>query len=98
MDVRADVALRHLFPGSVLALALWLLASAGFSFYVSNFSSYSNTYGGLAGVIIFLVWLWISNLAVLLGTAFNAKLREKSASDPAPPFRPPEHGKEVAGE
>jgi membrane protein len=65
---------RGLFPGSVLAMTLWLLASAGFTAYVSNFGSYANTYGSIAGVIIFLIWLWISNLALLLGTTYNGKL------------------------
>jgi membrane protein len=65
---------RALFPGSVLAMALWLAASAGFTVYVSNFGSYANTYGSIAGVIIFLIWLWISNLALLLGATFNVRL------------------------
>jgi membrane protein len=50
------------------------VASGAFAFYVANFSSYNKTYGALAGVIIFLVWLWISNIAVLLGAEFNAEL------------------------
>jgi membrane protein len=62
---------RQLLPGSVLAMALWLVASAGFGFYVANFGSYANTYGSIAGVIVFLVWLWISNLALLIGATFN---------------------------
>jgi membrane protein len=65
---------RWITPGGVLAVLLWILASAGFAFYVSNFSSYNATYGSLAGVIIFLVWLWISNIAVLLGAEMNAEL------------------------
>jgi len=60
--------------GSVLAVLLWLIASVGFGIYVANFGSYNKTYGSLAGVIVFLVWLWISNLAVLLGAAFDAEL------------------------
>ncbi|MEV6612025.1 YihY/virulence factor BrkB family protein [Kutzneria sp. NPDC051319] len=60
--------------GSVLAVVLWLVASVGFAIYVANFGSYNKTYGSLAGVIVFLVWLWISNLAVLLGAAFDAEL------------------------
>ncbi|MFI9387474.1 YihY/virulence factor BrkB family protein [Kutzneria sp. NPDC052558] len=60
--------------GSVLAVALWLVASVGFGIYVANFASYNKTYGSLAGVVVFLVWLWISNLAVLLGAAFDAEL------------------------
>jgi membrane protein len=65
---------RWLTPGSVLAVILWMLASAGFAFYVGNFASYNNIYGSLAGVVVFLVWLWISNLAVLLGAEFDAEL------------------------
>jgi membrane protein len=65
---------RWLSPGGILAVALWLVASAAFAFYVANFSSYNKTYGALAGVIVFLVWLWISNIAVLLGAEFNAEL------------------------
>ncbi|WP_299534859.1 YihY/virulence factor BrkB family protein [uncultured Streptomyces sp.] len=61
-------------PGSFLAVVIWLAASAGFAFYVANFSSYNKTYGALAGVIIFLVWLWITNLAILLGLEFDAEL------------------------
>ncbi|MFG3345660.1 YihY/virulence factor BrkB family protein [Streptomyces sp. NPDC048018] len=66
-------------PGSFLALAIWMCASAGFAFYVANFGSYNKTYGTLAGVIIFLVWLWITNLAVLLGLKFNAELVHQRA-------------------
>ncbi len=61
-------------PGSVLAVTLWLLASVGFGIYVANFGSYNKTYGSLAGVVVFLVWLWISNLAVMLGATFDAEL------------------------
>ncbi|MFC0438293.1 YihY/virulence factor BrkB family protein [Kutzneria buriramensis] len=60
--------------GSVLAVVLWLVASLGFGIYVANFASYNKTYGSLAGIIVFLVWLWISNLAVLLGASFDAEL------------------------
>ncbi|MGR4877884.1 YihY/virulence factor BrkB family protein [Streptomyces sp. LARHCF249] len=60
-------------PGSFLALVIWMIASAGFAFYVANFGSYNKTYGTLAGVIIFLVWLWITNLAILLGLEFDAE-------------------------
>ncbi|OKI51988.1 YihY/virulence factor BrkB family protein [Streptomyces sp. MJM1172] len=66
-------------PGSFLALAIWMAASAGFAFYVANFGSYNKTYGTLAGVIVFLVWLWITNLAILLGLEFDAELVRQRA-------------------
>jgi membrane protein len=77
---------RWISPGSVLAVLLWIAASAAFAFYVSNFSSYNKTYGALGGVIIFLVWLWISNIAVLLGAELNSELergRRLEAGEPA---------------
>jgi membrane protein len=61
-------------PGSVLAIAIWLVASAGFAFFVANFGSYNKTYGALAGVVIALVWLWITNVAILLGAELNAEV------------------------
>ncbi|GAA2252531.1 hypothetical protein GCM10010145_20360 [Streptomyces ruber] len=64
---------RWISPGSFLALVIWLIASAGFAFYVANFGSYNKTYGTMAGVIVFLIWLWISNLAILLGLEFDAE-------------------------
>jgi membrane protein len=77
---------RWISPGSVLAVVIWIIASAAFALYVSNFSSYNKTYGALGGVIIFLTWLWISNIAVLLGAEFNAELergRRIEAGHPA---------------
>lgn len=61
-------------PGGLLTVVVWIAASLGFGFYVANFGSYSKTYGTLAGVIVFLVWLWISNLALLLGAELDAEL------------------------
>ncbi|WP_228973130.1 YihY/virulence factor BrkB family protein [Streptomyces sp. DH12] len=66
-------------PGSFLALLLWMIASAGFALYVANFASYNKTYGTLAGVIVFLVWLWITNLAILLGLEFDAEMARQRA-------------------
>jgi membrane protein len=60
--------------GGVVALVTWILASAVFAFYVATFASYSKTYGSLAAVVIALVWLWISNIAVLFGAELNAEL------------------------
>jgi membrane protein len=65
--------------GGFLALVLWVIASAAFGFYVANFGSYNKTYGALAGPIVFLVWLWISNLMILLGAEFNAELERGRA-------------------
>ena len=70
---------RWISPGGILAVIGWVIASAAFAFYVSNFSSYNKTYGALAGVIVFLVWLWISNIMVLLGAEFNAELERGRA-------------------
>ncbi len=70
---------RWLTPGGLFAVAVWVLASAVFALYVSNFGSYNKTYGALAGVIIFLVWLWISNVAILLGAELNAELNAERA-------------------
>lgn len=90
--------MRWLLPGSALATVLWLLASAGFSTYVSHFGSYSNTYGSLAGIIVFLIWLWLSNSAILLGAQFAAELERTGAAasasayaaDEAVPIEPAE--------
>lgn len=66
-------------PGSVLAVLLWVIASAGFALYTANFGSYNKTYGTLAGVVVFLVWLWLSNLAILLGLELDAELARRRA-------------------
>jgi membrane protein len=71
--------LRWITPGGFVAVVIWLLASGGFAVYVANFASYNKTYGTVAGIIVFLVWLWISNIAVLLGLEFDAELdRQRS--------------------
>jgi membrane protein len=77
---------RWLTPGGIVAVLLWIAASALFAVYVANFGSYNKTYGTLGGVIAFLVWLWISNIAVLFGAELNAELergRELEAGAPA---------------
>lgn len=77
-------------PGSFLALAIWMIASAGFAFYVANFASYNKTYGTMAGVVVFLVWLWISNLAILLGLEFDAEaVRQRAVAGGHPPEAEP---------
>lgn len=65
---------RWISVGAVVAIVVWILASAAFGFYVANFSSYDKTYGSLAGVIVFLLWLWITNLALLFGAELDAEL------------------------
>jgi membrane protein len=72
--------MRWILPGSMLATVLWLVASAAFSLYVANFGSYSGTYGSLAGVIVFLVWLWLTNVAILFGAQFAAELERTGAA------------------
>ena len=73
---------RWISPGGVLAVIGWLIASGAFALYVSNFGSYNKTYGALGGVVVFLVWLWISNIVILLGAEFNAELeRERAIED-----------------
>ncbi|WP_139977314.1 YihY/virulence factor BrkB family protein [Nocardioides litoris] len=77
---------RWISVGAVLAIAVWVLASVAFGFYVANFSSYDKTYGALAGVIVFLLWLWITNVALLLGGELDAELergRELQRGEPA---------------
>jgi membrane protein len=77
---------RWLSPGGIFAVAVWVIASGAFALYVANFSSYNKTYGALAGVVIFLVWLWVSNIAVLLGAEWNAEIergRRIEAGQPA---------------
>lgn len=66
-------------PGGFIAVVLWLIASALFALYIANFSHYNKVYGSLAGVIIFLIWMWISNVAILLGAEFNAELERGRA-------------------
>jgi membrane protein len=64
-------------PGSGLALVVWILASIGFAIYVANFGSYNKAYGSLGGAVVFLIWLWLSNIAVLLGAELNAEIERE---------------------
>jgi membrane protein len=68
---------RWISPGAVVAVVVWVVASALFAFYVSHFNSYNKTYGTLGGVISFLVWLWITNIAVLFGQELNAEIERE---------------------
>ncbi|WP_200209931.1 YihY/virulence factor BrkB family protein [Micromonospora coerulea] len=85
---------RWLTPGGGLALLAWVLASFGFGLYVANFGSYDVTYGSLGAVIAFLVWLYLSNCALMLGVQVNAELQrgrvlQTGAEDPGEPVLPP---------
>jgi membrane protein len=64
---------RWITPGALLALVAWIVGSVAFALYVANFGSYDKTYGTLAGVVVFLLWLWLTNMAILLGAQFNAE-------------------------
>lgn len=65
---------RWMTPGCVFAVLVWVAASAGFAVYVSGFGTYNRTYGALAAVMVFLVWMWLSNIAILLGAELDAEL------------------------
>jgi membrane protein len=66
---------KFISPGGIVAIVLFIVASLLFTFYVANFGSYNKTYGSLGGVIVFLVWLWITNIAILFGAEFNSELQ-----------------------
>src|SRR5881227_1859740 len=85
---------RWVTPGGVFAVLAWIVASAVFGLYVANFGSYNKTYGSLGAIIIFLVWLWLSNVAILFGAELNAEIargRQIEAGQPEErePFLPP---------
>ena len=73
---------RWVTPGAVVAIVAWVLASAAFALYVANFGSYDKTYGTLGGLIALLVWLWITNLAILFGQELNAQLERDGRQTP----------------
>jgi membrane protein len=77
---------RWISVGALVAIVVWVLASLAFAFYVANFSSYNKTYGSLAGVIVALLYLWLTNLALLLGAEVDSELergRQLQAGLPA---------------
>ena len=76
---------RWVTPGSLLAIVVWALASAAFAFYVANFGSYDKTYGTLGGLVALLVWLWITNLAILFGAELNLQLERGDEREPEHP-------------
>ena len=86
---------KFISPGGMVALVIWIIASLLFAFYVATFASYNKTYGSLGGVVVFLVWLWITNIAILFGAEFNSELQrsqQREAGERAPldePFLEP---------
>ena len=81
---------RWITPGSVLAVVVWSAVSIAFAVYIAHFNSYNKTYGALGGVIIFLVWLWLTNVAILLGAEFDAELnRARAIAAGLPPTAEP---------
>jgi membrane protein len=70
---------RWVIPGSVLAVVVAIIASGGFTIYVANFGQYNATYGSIGGVLVFLLWLWLTNVAILLGAEFNAEIERTRA-------------------
>lgn len=82
-------------PGGLVALVIWIVASLLFALYVAKFASYNKTYGAMGSVVVFLIWLWITNLAILFGAQFNSELQRSQqieAGEPAPldePFLEP---------
>lgn len=78
---RDDPQTRWATPGAVFATVVWLLASVGFSFYVSNFGSYSETYGALAGAVILLLWLYLTSYIILFGAEINAEAERQTRRD-----------------
>ncbi|MFT4049351.1 MAG: YihY/virulence factor BrkB family protein [Solirubrobacterales bacterium] len=82
-DVKHGKFMRIL-PGSLLAIVLWIAASAIFGVYVTHFASYGKTYGALGGIVMFLVWLWITNIALLFGAALNAQVESAHGVEDVP--------------
>ncbi len=81
---------RWVSPGGFIAVILWLIASGLFAVYVANFGHYNKVYGSLGGIIIFLIWMWISNIAILFGAEFNAELiRGRAIAAGTPPDQEP---------
>jgi membrane protein len=86
---------KFISPGGIVALVIWIVASLLFAFYVASFASYNKTYGALGGVIAFLVWIWLTNIAILFGAEFNSELQRsqrRAAGEAAPldePFLEP---------
>ena len=88
-------------PGGIVALVIWIVASLLFALYVATFASYNKTYGSMGGIIVFLVWLWITNIAILFGAELNSELQrsqQREAGERAPldkPFLEPRDTKKL---
>ena len=85
---------RWVTPGSLVAVALWIGISLGFTAYVSNFASFNAACGSIGGVLAFLVWLWLTNIAILVGAELNSEIEPTRAIEAglrprdATPFMP----------
>ena len=102
-NVKQPGGIQWVSPGGVVAVLIWVVASAVFAFYVANFGSYNKTYGSLASVIVFLIWLWLTNVAILLGAEFNAELQHARAiqagqPEDARPFAEPRDTRKLTPE
>ncbi len=73
--------MRWASPGAIVATLLWLLVSLGFSLYVSLFASYAKTYGAVAGIVVLLMWLWLTSYAILFGAEINAEAEQQTIKD-----------------
>jgi membrane protein len=87
---------KFITPGSVVGVIIWVVASWGFSQYVANFGKYSVTYGAIGGVIVLLLWMWITAQVVLLGAEINAILEHRSPEGKAPGQQVPGKGRVMA--
>ncbi|WP_227267697.1 YihY/virulence factor BrkB family protein [Roseobacter weihaiensis] len=76
-------------PGAIVACIIWVIASAGFAFYVSNFGSYNESFGTLGGVVVLLMWFWISAFIILLGAELNAEMEAQTRTDTTKGFDQP---------
>jgi membrane protein len=81
----AKVRKKWISPGAILTLVVWIVASVAFAFYVANFGSYNKTYGTMGGVVVFLLWLWLTNIAVLLGVEYNAEIERTAEMEQGVP-------------
>lgn len=81
---------RWFSPGTAVATLVWIVVSGGFAYYIAHFDSYNRTYGALGGIVVFLVWMWLTNVAVLLGAEFDAELaRARAIAAGLPPTAEP---------